>query len=238
MRRRGAGLSSSPVLVGAVTVLVTLVAVVISYSANEGLPFVPTYQIKAQVPNAAKLVEGNDVRAGRLPGRSGHEDPGRAPAGGRSRSARSPSSSSSWTRRWSRCRWTRRVTDPLALGARAQVRGAGAGTVRAQLPGGRHDPAAARRHRAGGPRGPALDLPAGDAGRRPPGPAGLRQRTGRPRSRPQPDDRGAAPVRHAARARDARPVGQAHRAARALPGAGPDAPAGRPGGRRPGRVDR
>ena len=64
MRRRGAGLSSSPVLVGAVTVLVTLVAVVISYSANEGLPFVPTYQIKVQVPNAAKLVEGNDVRAG------------------------------------------------------------------------------------------------------------------------------------------------------------------------------
>ena len=64
MRRRGGALSASPVLVGAVTVLVTLVAVVISYSANEGLPFVPTYRIKAEVPNAAKLVEGNDVRAG------------------------------------------------------------------------------------------------------------------------------------------------------------------------------
>ncbi len=64
MRRRGAALSASPVLVGAVTVLVALVAVVISYSANEGLPFVPTYRIKVEVPNAAKLVEGNDVRAG------------------------------------------------------------------------------------------------------------------------------------------------------------------------------
>ena len=38
--RRGA-LSASPLLVGAVTVLVALVAVFISYSANEGLPFVP-----------------------------------------------------------------------------------------------------------------------------------------------------------------------------------------------------
>jgi virulence factor Mce-like protein len=63
-RRRGGALAASPVLVGAVTVLVALVAVFISYSANEGLPFVPTYQLKAEVPNAAKLVEGNDVRAG------------------------------------------------------------------------------------------------------------------------------------------------------------------------------
>jgi virulence factor Mce-like protein len=50
--------------VGAVTVLITLVAVFISYNANQGLPFVPTYQIRAELPNAAKLVEGNDVRAG------------------------------------------------------------------------------------------------------------------------------------------------------------------------------
>jgi ABC-type transporter Mla subunit MlaD len=65
MRRRGAGaLSASPVLVGAVTVLITVVAVFLSYNANSGLPFVPTYDLKADLPNAANLVEGNDVRIG------------------------------------------------------------------------------------------------------------------------------------------------------------------------------
>jgi virulence factor Mce-like protein len=65
MRRRGtAALTASPVLVGAVTVLITVVAVFLSYNANSGLPFVPTYDIKADLPNAANLVEGNDVRIG------------------------------------------------------------------------------------------------------------------------------------------------------------------------------
>ena len=42
-RRRGgtAALTASPVLVGAVTLLVTIVAVFLSYNANSGLPFVP-----------------------------------------------------------------------------------------------------------------------------------------------------------------------------------------------------
>ena len=65
--KRGSGASSltaSPVLVGAVTLLVTLVAVFLSYNANSGLPFVPTYDLKADVPNAANLVRGNDVRIG------------------------------------------------------------------------------------------------------------------------------------------------------------------------------
>ena len=64
--RRGAGaaLTASPVLVGAVTVLVTIVAVFLSYNANSGLPFVPTYDLKANVPNAAQLVEGFEVRIG------------------------------------------------------------------------------------------------------------------------------------------------------------------------------
>jgi len=47
-----------------VTLLVAIVAVFISYSANNGLPFVPAYQLKAQMPNGAKLVKGNEVRAG------------------------------------------------------------------------------------------------------------------------------------------------------------------------------
>jgi virulence factor Mce-like protein len=57
-------LAASPVLIGAVTVLVAIVAVFISYSANQGLPFVPTYQLRVELPNAAKLVPGNEVRAG------------------------------------------------------------------------------------------------------------------------------------------------------------------------------
>jgi ABC-type transporter Mla subunit MlaD len=44
--------------------MVAIVAVFISYQANNGLPFVPTYQLKAEVPNGAKLVKGNEVRAG------------------------------------------------------------------------------------------------------------------------------------------------------------------------------
>jgi virulence factor Mce-like protein len=57
-------LVASPVLIGAATVLVAIVAVFISYNANQGLPFVPTYKLEVELPNAAKLVKGNEVRAG------------------------------------------------------------------------------------------------------------------------------------------------------------------------------
>jgi virulence factor Mce-like protein len=40
------------------------VAVFLAYNANSGLPFVPTYTLKTEVPNAANLVVGNDVRIG------------------------------------------------------------------------------------------------------------------------------------------------------------------------------
>jgi virulence factor Mce-like protein len=64
-RRRGtAALVASPVLVGAVTVLIAIIAVFIAYNANAGLPFVPTYDIKAQLPTGAKLVAGNEIRTG------------------------------------------------------------------------------------------------------------------------------------------------------------------------------
>ena len=39
-------------LIGAATVLVVIVAVFLAYNANNGLPFVPTYQIRVEVPNA------------------------------------------------------------------------------------------------------------------------------------------------------------------------------------------
>ena len=64
MTARSRNATANPVLVGAATVLVSLVAVFLSYNANDGLPFVPTYDIKAQLPDAAGLVEGNEVRVG------------------------------------------------------------------------------------------------------------------------------------------------------------------------------
>ena len=63
-RGRTASIVASPVLVGAVTVLVAIVAVFLAYNANQGLPFVPTYDLKAEIPSGAKLVPGNEVRAG------------------------------------------------------------------------------------------------------------------------------------------------------------------------------
>jgi phospholipid/cholesterol/gamma-HCH transport system substrate-binding protein len=66
MRNRGGigGVASSPVIVGAVTVLVIIVAVFLAYNANNGLPFVSTYDLTARVPNAEALVRGNEVRIG------------------------------------------------------------------------------------------------------------------------------------------------------------------------------
>ena len=66
VRRRGGiqGVASSPILVGAVTILVVIVAVFLAYNANNGLPFVSTYNLKAEVPNANALVKGNEVRIG------------------------------------------------------------------------------------------------------------------------------------------------------------------------------
>jgi ABC-type transporter Mla subunit MlaD len=64
-RRAGtASLVASPVLVGTVTVLIVLIAIFITFNANKGLPFVPTYDLNAELPNGAKLVKGNEVRVG------------------------------------------------------------------------------------------------------------------------------------------------------------------------------
>jgi virulence factor Mce-like protein len=64
-RGRGtASIVASPVLIGAVTTLIVIVSVFLAYNANKGLPFVPTYDVSAQVPGGANLVEGNEVRLG------------------------------------------------------------------------------------------------------------------------------------------------------------------------------
>jgi virulence factor Mce-like protein len=64
MRRNNASVVANPVLVGAVTVLVLVVAVFLAYNANSGLPFVPTRQLKVEMTNGANLVKGNEVRSG------------------------------------------------------------------------------------------------------------------------------------------------------------------------------
>jgi virulence factor Mce-like protein len=57
-------IASNPVLIGTVTTLVVLVAVLLAYQANKGLPFVPTFELRVDTPNAARLVVGNEVREG------------------------------------------------------------------------------------------------------------------------------------------------------------------------------
>ncbi len=62
-RQRPSALAN-PVLVGAMTVLVIMVAVFLAYNANTGLPFVPTRELKVDIANGSDLVPGNEVREG------------------------------------------------------------------------------------------------------------------------------------------------------------------------------
>jgi virulence factor Mce-like protein len=65
MRRTSASsIMANPVLVGAVTTLVVVVAVFLAYNASRGLPFIPTTGLKFQVSNGANLLPGNEVREG------------------------------------------------------------------------------------------------------------------------------------------------------------------------------
>jgi ABC-type transporter Mla subunit MlaD len=78
-RRKPSGLAN-PVLIGAITVLAVIVAVFLAYNANNGLPFVPSYDLHVDVTDASELTHGaevhmggalvgfvNDVRAARTP---------------------------------------------------------------------------------------------------------------------------------------------------------------------------
>jgi virulence factor Mce-like protein len=51
-------------LIGAITTLVMIVATFLAYNANNGLPFVPTYDLNAQVPDAAGLIASDSVSIG------------------------------------------------------------------------------------------------------------------------------------------------------------------------------
>ncbi|HEY4427682.1 MAG TPA: MlaD family protein [Solirubrobacteraceae bacterium] len=61
-RRRNTSLAGNPLLIGAVTTLIVVVAVFLAYNANNGLPFVPTYNIKVELPEASGLIPSNQVR--------------------------------------------------------------------------------------------------------------------------------------------------------------------------------
>jgi virulence factor Mce-like protein len=78
--RRGNSLAGSPLLIGAITTLIIVVAVFLSYNANNGLPFVPTYNIKVALPETSGLQATNQVRiagtrVGIVSSLSPHEDP-------------------------------------------------------------------------------------------------------------------------------------------------------------------
>jgi ABC-type transporter Mla subunit MlaD len=64
MRKAQQSAFANPVLIGAVTLLVTMVAVFLAYNANSGLPFVPTRELKVDIGDGSNLVVGNDVREG------------------------------------------------------------------------------------------------------------------------------------------------------------------------------
>ena len=72
-RRRDGSLRSiagEPMLIGAITLLIAVVAVWIVYNADSGLPGVPTYDVRVVLKDAESLGKTGDVRmAGVLIGR-------------------------------------------------------------------------------------------------------------------------------------------------------------------------
>ena len=83
VRRHERGLFASPVLIGAVTVLVAIVAVFLAYNANNGLPFVPRYSLHVQVADAEELTSDAEVHlaGGSLVGHVTGIVPGRTASG-------------------------------------------------------------------------------------------------------------------------------------------------------------
>ena len=62
MRGRGtASIVASPVLVGAVTVLIVVVGVFLAYNANNGLPFVPTCELTSWPACSVELTASRTV---------------------------------------------------------------------------------------------------------------------------------------------------------------------------------
>jgi ABC-type transporter Mla subunit MlaD len=63
-RRDEPSAAGNPILIGALTVLVTVVAVALAYNATNGLPFVPTYNLKVEAADGSELTHGADAYLG------------------------------------------------------------------------------------------------------------------------------------------------------------------------------
>jgi virulence factor Mce-like protein len=63
-RSAASDIFDNPILVGTITLLIVVVAVYLSYIAENGLPFVPTYTVSVDVENGSELVKNADVRVG------------------------------------------------------------------------------------------------------------------------------------------------------------------------------
>jgi virulence factor Mce-like protein len=63
-RPRDSGVLSNPILIGALTVLVAIVAVTLAYQANNGLPFVPRYTLHLQIADASEVTRNAEVHMG------------------------------------------------------------------------------------------------------------------------------------------------------------------------------
>lgn len=63
-RRSRSSLAANPTLIGAATILIVVVTVILAYNANSGLPFVRTYDVSVELRDGQNLVPGNDVRLG------------------------------------------------------------------------------------------------------------------------------------------------------------------------------
>ncbi|HEY1593509.1 MAG TPA: MlaD family protein [Solirubrobacteraceae bacterium] len=63
-RSRTPSVLQSPIVVGTVLIVVLGIAVYLSYIAENGLPYVPTYRVNVQVANADEVPKNADVRIG------------------------------------------------------------------------------------------------------------------------------------------------------------------------------
>jgi ABC-type transporter Mla subunit MlaD len=63
-RRREQSVWSNPILIGSLTVLVAFAAVTLAYQADNGLPFVPKYNLHVQITDAQELTHGGEVHMG------------------------------------------------------------------------------------------------------------------------------------------------------------------------------
>ncbi len=75
MRRNRSRGSTQPVLLGAIAVLLAMIAIYIVYNADSGLPYVPRYEVRVVLSDAEHFGKTGDVRmAGWLVGRVGDRE--------------------------------------------------------------------------------------------------------------------------------------------------------------------